>query len=551
MTRIRWTFAVCAGLMMLSLALAAIADEKKEADKSPAKRAGGKARVTKKQDAGVKAKAVPAKTEAASETKPDATKAKDSADTKADPAKKTDDKAAAKSAAYKVRPRLFKIEFTADGVFESAALTDVFIRAEEWIEFEVLKAVEHGARVKQGDVLVQLNMEKIDRVIADLQRDLSLGQLALKEAEAQLAATRALGPLDEALADRAKRMSDEDLAYFLNTDRPMAERSINFMVKMSENMLAYEQEELRQLEKMYKADDLVEETEEIILRRARDNVERAKFMVERYKSDRDQMLKMTLPRTEELIKHGTQKQTIDHAKAKIVLPLARQRAELGLEKLKVDTGRSEERLKRLLSDRAQMTVKAPASGLVYYGRCTRGKWSSTETLADKFRRGGRLANEDVFMTIVDPQPTGVRLSIGEKQIRFVKPGLKALLLPAALPEVKLEGVVQRVAAVPAGGQFDTALTVVRDDAVEGLLPGMTCEARFQPYVKADALAIPLTAVGSDDLDSRKSLVALPGKDGKVERREVTLGKRNDKQVEVLKGLAAGDEILAEFPKDKE
>ena len=42
----------------------------------------------------------------------------------------------------------------------------------------------------------------------------------------------------------------------------------NFSVKSADNMLAYEKEELRQLEKMYKADDLVEETEEIVLKRA-------------------------------------------------------------------------------------------------------------------------------------------------------------------------------------------------------------------------------------------------------------------------------------------
>ena len=473
------------------------------------------------------------------------------ADEKKADEKKGDEKPAAKPAVYQVRLRPFKIEFTAEGSFESPRMAEVLLRAEEWSEFEVLKAAEHGALVKRGDVLVQLNTERIDRAISDLQRDVTLAQLAARDAEAQLAAVRSLAPLDDAAADRSKRVSDEDLAHFLKTERPMAERSANFMAKMAENTLAYEQEELRQLEKMYKADDLVEETEEIILRRARDNVERAKFMVERYTTERDHVLKTTLPRAEESAKHSTQKQTIDYAKTKALLPIVRHRVELALEKAKVDASRGEERLKRLLSDRSQMTVKAPASGILYYGRCVRGKWAGGDTLADKFRRGGRLANEEVFMTIVDPQPTSVRLNVAEKQIRHVKPGVKATLAPAAFPDVKLGAVVQRVAAAPSGGQFDASLTVAADGLPDGLLPGMVCEVRFRPYQQANALTIPLTALGGDDLGGDKGQVTLVGKDGKQDRREVTIGKRNDKQVEVLKGLAAGDQVLAEFPKDKD
>ena len=46
-------------------------------------------------------------------------------------------------------------------------------------------------------------------------------------------------------------------------------------------------------------------------------------------------------------------------------------------------------------------------------------------------------------------------------------------------------------------------------------------------------------------------MALPGKGEKTEKRLVSLGKRNEKRVEILSGLAEGDVILAEFPKDKD
>ena len=36
---------------------------------------------------------------------------------------------------------------------------------------------------------------------------------------------------------------------------------------------------------------------------------------------------------------------------------------------------TEDRLKHLLSDREQMTIKAPIDGIVYYGKITRGRTS--------------------------------------------------------------------------------------------------------------------------------------------------------------------------------
>ncbi len=60
----------------------------------------------------------------------------------------------------------------------------------------VLKAVEHGAVVKQGDLVLALDTEKIDRVIADLRTELELNELALKQAAAQLAALEKIAPLE-------------------------------------------------------------------------------------------------------------------------------------------------------------------------------------------------------------------------------------------------------------------------------------------------------------------------------------------------------------------
>jgi hypothetical protein len=80
---------------------------------------------------------------------------------------------------------------------------------------------------------------------------------------------------------------------------------------------------------------------------------------------------------------------------------------------------------------------------------------------------------------------------------------------------------------------------------------MSCEVKILLFFKPDPLAIPLSALGSDEADPAKCLVALPSKAGPPVRREVAVGRRTEKLAEIVKGLSEGEEILAEFPKEKE
>src|SRR5208282_5697492 len=86
----------------------------------------------------------------------------------------------------------------------------------------VEKAAELGMPVKRGDILVELDREKIDKAIQDAEVELSLGELSLKHAEEELPVLEKLLPIDLAAAERAKTQADEDLSRFLEIDRPHA-----------------------------------------------------------------------------------------------------------------------------------------------------------------------------------------------------------------------------------------------------------------------------------------------------------------------------------------
>lgn len=483
------------------------------------------------------------------DAKPEDSKAKDgkTAKPEAKPAAKEAEEA---KSPHKVKKGPFRIEVSLDGVFEAPNASEILLRPQEWPALSVLKAVEHGTEVKQGDLILQLETEKIDRAIADLRTELQLNELSLKQAEQSLAALEKAAPLDAQALEQARRTTQEDWKQYLEVEKPLALKTVAVQLEMAKEMVEYQEEELRQLEKMYKADDLTEETERIVLKRARDAVKRAHFYLERTKAAHDEALKYALPRFDEKMKDATQRAEIDFQRAKAVLPLALGKQRLEFEKLKVQRGLAEEKLTKLLADRAMMTVKAPADGILYYGKCVRGKWSPGVAGGDVLRRGSPVLPNDVVMTVIQPRPLVVHTTVPEAQIQHVRAGLQGIVEPAALDQVKLPAIMQRVSSVPiTAGSFDAVLTVAVDGQAAAIMPGMACSVKLVPYKKADALTIPPKALFTEEDDPLKQYVYVLGKGDKPEKRPVTAGKRNDKQVEVQKGLAEGDQVLLEKPKE--
>jgi HlyD family secretion protein len=462
-----------------------------------------------------------------------------------DAAPATRDKApAVKPPTYKVVPAPFRVEVALKGVFESAAMTEVLVKPEAWTGgLTVVKAAEPGTAVKPGDVLLTFDREKIDKAIRDLEAEQQLADLAIRQSELELPILERSTPLEMAAAERAKDRTDEDLRKFLATDKPLAVESAQFQVRNAANFLEYAEEELKQLQKMYRK-DLTEETEEIILKRQRNQVEQAKFTLRMAENRRDQSLKVELPRREQDLRDMSAKAGIAWEKAQHALPLALNQRRLALEKARYERARGAERLANLKKDRDLFTVKSLAEGVVYYGRCVQGQWPNAATLVTRLQKGGSVQADEVFMTIVRPRPLAVRASVEEKDLRFVTPGAGCKVVPAAFPDTRLDGKVEKVSPVPVGGNFEVRVAV---DANEpSVVPGMACTIKVVPYAREEALAVPAVAVFDDELNEDRHYVYRLGANG-PEKRPVTVGKRSGGRAEITSGLRAGDEILLAKP----
>ena len=363
-----------------------------------------------------------------------------------------------KPATAKVEKGPFKVDVTLSGVFEAKRTAEVSIRPKSWtMPLVVERAIELGSPVKKGDVLVEFDREKIDKTIEDTEVENTLTELALKHAAEELPILEKSLPVELAAAERARNYADEDIKNFVAIDRPMAERMAHFMVKEYSEWLAYSREELRQLEKMYRSKDLTEETEEIILRRQRFQIEMYENYLKEAELRRDQTLKVHLPRQDQQVRENVVKQAIELERARALLPMNLNQKRLALAKLKHDRDKGAEKLAELRSDREAMTVRAPADGLVYYGRPERGQWTSASAAAQKLHKGGIISPDEVFITVVAARPIDIRATVEEKDLAALsRPAeLKGRVTPTSDPDLHLAARLASILTVPReAGKFE-------------------------------------------------------------------------------------------------
>lgn len=496
--------------------------------------------------------------EPAKQPKPEAAPAKavpeKAAAEKAEPAKPDAAPASTETpATHTVQRKPLKITVDLDGVFEARSASEIALKFDEYMPapaLTVMGAVKHGARVKKGDVLLSLDPEKLDKQIDDLRTDSKLAELGLKQAEDNLAALEKTTPIDLAANERAAKSNQQDRKYYFDVQRPFDLKMAEFNLRRAGNYVEYSEEELRQLEKMYQADEVTEETEAIVLKRARDQLESAKTSLESSRITRDYAVEFGIPRADDRIKESSERRQLDTERAKIAVPEALQRQQIEVEKLRVQTVRSAERLKKLQGDRERLTVHSPLEGVVYYGKCTRGKFSDAQPLADSLRAGGMVQMNQVLVTVVQPMGMTVRATIPEDQLHRLRPGLSGVAIPNGFPDWKLPAVLSQWSEIPTGpGSFDATLKVSLGKDHKAIVPGMACKVKLTAYAKKNTLAVPPSVVMTDEFDDHR-YVYLVGKDGKPAKRNVTTGEKTDKLVEIAEGLAEGDKVLVEAPKEK-
>jgi hypothetical protein len=516
-------------------------DEEAEKEESTEEKKGEKAADDKTEE---KAEAKESEKKDAAKTEEAAKKAGAKAEEK--PEAKPETK---KRKTLKIEPKRLKIDLTLDGTFVANKTEEVAFRPEAWTDYEIVEVVEHGTKVRKGETLFKFDREKLDEAIADLELEQRINELAIVKAEDEMPRMEKTLKMDSDAAERANRQAKEDFERYREIDRPMMEKTAEFMVKYYNFNLNYEKDELEQLEKMYKDDDLTEETEEIVLKRQRNAVEFAEFSLENAKLNRDETLKISLPRYDIRIKESMERAEMAQARARQALEVDLNSARYTLEQRKKARTKSLDRHAKLLQDRELMEIKSPADGTVFYGHAVNGRWADTSTLINKYKPKNNVTPGSVLMTIVETRPMYVISSIDEGKRPDVSDGEKAKVALPAEDAERVAGEIKSISPIPVGpGKFEVKFDVTQSEIPDWIVPGMSCKVQITTYNKKEALVVPKTAVHADEENEDQKYVWLvdpEDEEAKPERRNVKLGKTKGTDVEILKGLKKGDVISLE------
>ena len=443
---------------------------------------------------------------------------------------------------HKVSRGPFRIEVHLDGILDSTEKAPIAVRTKLASDLLVDEAVAHGHRVKEGTVILRLDTTKIDAAIEELEANQELAELSLEQAEASVEMLEQSTPLKMEAAERTAHVAHEDLEYFRETGRAENEKSIEHGVRQSRLGLTYRMEELSQLLKMYEEDELTEESEEIVLQRARNDVESSRFGLHRAELAREKAFKFTLPRQEAALESAHDEAQRALAEAKATLPAAMKKAHLDLEKLHFSHERAEEKLERMHDDRELMVVHAPIDGIVYYGHFTDGSLPSALAAADSLQPGAKLKANQIVMTVVDADSLVMSASVTEAQLALVRAGSKGTITAVRFPGDVISGWLKSVSSVPvAPGKFSATIGLNLERDSQQLVPGLGCRVNFVIFDKKNAMTVPESAVRTSDNGDGDSVRVKVS--GGTDTREVRVGRRHDGRVEILDGLEVGESVL--------
>jgi len=188
-------------------------------------------------------------------------------------------------------------------------------------------------------------------------------------------------------------------------------------------------------------------------------------------------------------------------------------------------------------------IRAPFDGIIVSKDAQVGEMVSPISAGGGFTRTG-------IATIVDMNSNEIEVDVNESYIARVKPGQKAIATLDAYPDWQIPSSVRTV--IPTADR-QKATVKVRVSFIHldpKILPDMGVKVAFlsdEPKTGSKAAAaraiVPQNAVRKEGDSSVVWLV----KDGKIERRAVTLGAEHGSDVEVMAGISAGDSLVIHGP----
>jgi len=416
----------------------------------------------------------------------------------------------------------------------------------------IVWVIANGSSVKEGDLLVELDsaphQERLDDQILDTERA-RLAQIQAKvkheNQETQNRTNRDNAELDVRLAGLELEMFQDDEMGTHKLEMAAIERQIddiNNEIKAAEATLLIKKNDLRGIESLFKMGyagkseldrsrlEFLQAESNFTAKINKLNTQMASLKQKDTYEKKMQELRLK-GRQETVLREFEQVERNNEAF------LAQTQA--ALDAANESLRKEEERLARYRDQVEKCKIYAPQDGMVAYA-VSRSRYYNVE-----IREGAPVRPQQKILELPNLAKMQVKTSVHESVLDQIKPGLRATIRVEPFPDRVYLGTVKSVGVLPDQGSYfgsDTKVyetIVTLDDEVEQLKPGMTAVAEIHVDRLEDVLSVPVQAV----VQIGRQTWCYVDNAGRVERRDIRLGRTNDKFVEILKGLDEGTRVV--------
>lgn len=205
-----------------------------------------------------------------------------------------------------------------------------------------------------------------------------------------------------------------------------------------------------------------------------------------------------------------------------------------------------DRLKRLQQMVDNCILRAPREGIVVYSLPPSNGWRAPTAV---IMEGATVRQGQAIFDLPDARKMRVRARINESKIGSIKVGQKAKVRIDAFPDKDLTGTVTEVTLIPAPNGMGSDIRIyfanvmLDSGGFDGLRPGLSAQVQFFVDSRPDAVKVPIPALRWFE-DQPYVAVTTTADQSQWRWQPLEIGLMNDHFAEVLKGLKAGDKVVA-------
>lgn len=407
----------------------------------------------------------------------------------------------------------------------------------------ILYVIEEGKEVSKGDLLVELDVSKLEDLRVNQQIQVINGEATYINARENLEVVKSQAQADIDKAALDFEFARQDLEQYKDGEYPKQKKEETSKITLAEETLTNAKNTFDWSQKLFdekylsetelKKDELAWKKTRLDLELARDSMNLLQnFTYKRKMAE----LKSSLKQTEMALERITRKVAADIAQA-----AARLKAS------EAEFQQQKDKLSKIDLQIGKTKIYAPMDGTVIYASSTKMNWRSSEEPLDE----GQIVRERQELIYLPTTASyNAEIKVHETSLKKIRVGLPVRISIDALPGRNFTGKIASIAPLPdATSMFMNPDLKVYASIIEidgngaDLRNGMSCQAEIVVEHFDKATYVPVQAMIR--VGGKSTIYVKEGQ--KFAARQVKIGLDNNRMIHVVEGLASGETVLLTPP----